>query len=974
MRRSIWMTGGAVVAAGLLTGGAACAQEQRDYSIDAGPLADALMAYGAQSDRQIFFASALTEGRSSLGLVGRHTPAAALDRLLAGTGLVWSEGTSGAIFVRTASPVAPAELAEVVVTGTLLRSPGTAVSPLVVLDRDALDRRGQGTVADVLTSLPQNYAGVGTAVGSLGFADPTGQGATGMGASVNLRGLGADATLTLVNGRRLAGAGSMGELADISTLPSAAVERVDVLLDGASALYGSDAVAGVVNVVMRRSFDGMESRVRLAAAQGGGEDVIASHLAGRSWSSGSALLSYEYQRRKPLNALDRAYTADGDLRPWGGTSQGDIFAAPGNIVVYDPVRRSYVAQYAVRPGPDGIATGAADFEAGAVNRAPTLLAADLSPDIERHSVYGRIRQSVGDRLDLSADVRWNRRDWTVANAPAVSNLTVTEANPHFVSPVGASSHIVAYSFYGDLGNPRRLGRNRSLGVTLGGAYDLGRGWTLDGYLAVADERAARDTVGLVNSAFLGEALGNRADTPETAFSAARDGFFNPFGSGDANPATVLDFVGSGYSRFVDRGRSEAVNLLLEGSVFDLPGGAVRLALGAEHRREGFATRYEALTSTVSPVFVTTPMRRRAVSAVFGEARAPIFGPENARPGLRSLELSAAGRIEAHEDFGSTANPKIGVAWSPTERLTARASVGTSFRAPAMTQLHADPVVAVTSVPRGDGTRMLSLYRYGGNPDLQPETATTWTAGLDYVSEAFRLSLGLFDTRFSDRVAQPVNENLEGVLVDPGLAPFVQRVDPAGDPADLALVRSYTQAPGFAYAGLYPDTAFGAILDARWVNAASVEVRGLDLTAGWPLRLGGQAIDLDASASYLFDYDVQTTSASPEQSRVGRVGFPVRLRARLGGTWSWRSLNAGLHWNHVAAYEDARGRGIDAWNTVDARMEWALPVEEGLRLALSVQNLFDADPPFYDSAIGLGFDAGQADPFGRIVALQLIQRW
>mgnify|MGYP002723421586 CR=1 FL=1 len=974
MTRSGLMTGGAAIVAGVLASAAACAQEQRTYQIPPGPLADALMAYGAQSDRQIFFATALTEGRSSPGLVGRHTPAAALDRLLEGTGLTWSQGSSGAVFVRAETAPAPAELDEVIVTGTLLRSPGTTISPLVVLDREALDRRGQGTVADILTRLPQNYAGSGTAVGSLGFSDPTGQGATGMGASVNLRGLGADATLTLVNGRRLAGAGSMGELADISTLPSAAVERVDVLLDGASALYGSDAVAGVVNVIMRRSFDGMESRLRLAAAEGGAEDMMASHLVGRSWSTGSALLSYEYQRLRPLNALDRRYSADGDLRPWGGTSQGDIFASPGNIVAYDAASRAYVAQYAVRPGPGGIATGPADFVAGAVNRAPTLLGADLSPDIERNSVYGRIRQSVGDRLDLSADLRWNRRDWTVANAPAVSTFTVNSANPHFVSPVGATSHTLAYSFYGDLGNPSRIGRNRSLGVTLGGSYDLAEGWTLDGYVAVADERAARDTIGLVNSAFLAEALGNRADTPATAFSAARDGFFNPFGSGAANPAAVLDFVGSGYSRIVDRGRSEAVNLMVEGAAFDLPGGPVQTALGAEYRREGFATRYEALTSTVAPVFVATPMRRRGVAAVFGEVRAPLFGPENARPGLQSLELSAAGRFEAHDDFGSTANPKIGLAWSPSERLTVRTSYGTSFRAPAMTQLHADPVVVVTSVPRADGTRILSLYRYGGNPDLEPETATTWTAGLDYVSEAVRLSAGVFDTRFSDRVAQPVNENLEGVLIDPGLAPFVQLVDPANNPADLALVQSYTQAPGFAYAGLYPDTAYGAILDARWGNAASVEVRGLDFTAAWPLRFGDHAVDLDASASYILDYQVRTTQASPEQSRVGRVGFPVRLRARLGGTWSWRSLNASLHWNHVAAYEDARGRGIDAWNTADARVEWALPVQEGLRLALSIQNLFDADPPFYDSAIGLGFDAGQADPFGRIVALQLIQRW
>ncbi|KAK0341331.1 hypothetical protein LTR94_026808, partial [Friedmanniomyces endolithicus] len=416
-----------------------------------------------------------------------------------------------------------------------------------------------------------------------------------MGTSINLRGLGADATLTLVNGRRLAGGGYMGDLADVSAIPSAAVDRVDVLLDGASALYGADAVAGVVNVIMRHSFDGFESRARVAAAQGGLEDMMVSQFAGRTWSSGSALVSYEYQRVKPLNALDRPYTADGDLRRFAGTSQGGIFASPGNIVDYDPSVGAYVPSYAIRPGANGSATSPADFEAGAINFSATLLGADLAPNIERHSLYARARQSFGDRFEMSADVRFNIRDWSVANSPAASTFTVTNANPYFVSPTGASSHQIAYSFYGDLDNPRRGGRNRSLGVTLGGSYALTDNWSLDGYLAFADEREGRDTYGLINSAFLSEALGS-----------------------GVNSDAVLSFISSGYSRFVDRGRAESANLMLEGSVYDLPGGPVQTAVGVQYRREGFGTRYEALTASVAPVFGTTPLRYRSIAAVFGE--------------------------------------------------------------------------------------------------------------------------------------------------------------------------------------------------------------------------------------------------------------------------------------------------------------------------------------------------------------------
>ena len=109
-------------------------------------------------------------------------------------------------------------------------------------------------------------------------------------------------------------------------MPSAAVERVDVLLDGASALYGADAVAGVVNVIMRRSFDGLETRLRASAAEGGAEDLVGSVVGGRSWSSGSAYLAYEVQTINALNSQDRPYTADGDLRPFGGTDRRLTFS------------------------------------------------------------------------------------------------------------------------------------------------------------------------------------------------------------------------------------------------------------------------------------------------------------------------------------------------------------------------------------------------------------------------------------------------------------------------------------------------------------------------------------------------------------------------------------------------------------------------------------------------------------------------
>lgn len=957
---------------------AACAQEARDFNIPAGSLRDALNLFATQSDQQIFFSGTLVAGLQTSGLRGRHVPSDALDRLLIGSGLSWSETRPGVIYLQRAEfgDFETTEVEEIIVTGTLLRSSGTMASPVLMIDRDAIDRRGFGTVAETLADLPQNYAGSGTPASVLSYADPAGSNSVAA-TGVNLRGLGPDATLVLVNGRRLAGTGSRGEFADVSALPSAAVERVDVLLDGASALYGSDAVAGVVNVIMRRTFEGHETRVRVGAAEGGVEDVGVSHLAGLSWSGGSGLASWEYQSTQALNAGDRVFTSDGDLRPFGGSDRRSVFGTPGNILRFDPAGGGFVSAYAIRPGSTGTAQRPADFALGEANLQGQLIGIDLIPETERHSLYGRLRQSVGARLDLSADVRYSRREYGFDNAAPVTIFQVSAANPFFVSPSGSAVDLIGYSFFGDLGTSRQDGVSRSVGVTAGGTYDIGRGWSLDGYVALADERGESRTSGLVNSLFLNEALGNTPDYSSTAYSAVRDGFFNPYGAGDANSAAVLEFVGRGASGSIDRNRSESANLLLTGQPIRLSGGEMAVAAGLQVRRETFGNRLTSFTASSAPQEIVSPSADRTIAALFGEVRVPLIGPGNARPGLDRLELSIAGRVEDYEDFGRTSNPKIGLVWSPTAYLNFKTSWGTSFRAPSLPQLNDATQSAPTFVERADGASILSLYRYGGNPDLGPETAETWTAGFDYLPQSgARLSFGYFDTRFSDRIAQPVNENLSGALTDPALAPFVQVIDPANSAADLALIRSFVDDPAYGFGSLFPAEAYGAILDARWVNASEVAVRGLDVQASYPWTLGDHTLTIDASASYLLDYETRLTPTSSTRSVLGQVGYPVRLRSRAGVQWSRADIAVGFHWNHVASYTDAVGRTIDDWNTADIQASWSPSAQalSGIRLIATVRNLFSVDPPFYDSPTGLGFDPGQADILGRVASLQLIKRW
>lgn len=979
IRRLSLLCGVSCVASVLALASPARAQEMRDFSIPEGPLGDALTTFVRQADRQILFTSDQVAGRRTAGVQGRLAPVTALERILAGSGLGWTSSRPGVFVLRPleTADAEPTELEDIVVTGSLLRGPADSPSPVTVIRRDEIDRLGRATVADALVGLPQNYAGSATPTSALIGSDPT-QSNTGLATGVNLRGLGPDSTLVLVNGRRLSGTGGKGDFADVSAIPTSAVERVDVLLDGASALYGSDAVGGVVNIILRDRFDGQESRLRIGAVEGGAENLILGHTIGRNWETGGVLLSYEFERQKTLSGADRPYSATGDLRPFGGTDHRTIYSAPGNIVALDPGGAGYVSRFSIVPGSAGTATSPVDFVAGQTNFGNPRAGIDLLPEQDRHSAYARISQNLGDRIVFSADARFSQREFDVT-APAPQTIaTVSSANPFFVSPNGSTSHQIAYSFARDTGPSRRSGTSRSLGLSAGLRIALAGSWDADVYAAFASERAENRQSGMLQSTHLQEALGNTADAAATSYSAGRDGFLNLFGSGAANTRAVLDFISSGYTASVDESEIASVNVLVQGTAFHLPGGDLKVAAGAQVRSETLKTSGENFLSGLLPVVSATPDRDRQVSAAFVEARIPIIGEANGGPGLRRLELSIAGRIETYDDIGSTTNPKVGVVWIPAQGLKFRSTWGTSFRAPALTELAERRYISATYVSDGV-SRRVALFEGGGNPDLKPETAETFTVGVDLQPTwlpGFTASLTGFDIRFDDQIARPALDNLSQALLDPSLRPFVRLIDQS-NAADRAIVEALISSPDFLLPGVLPANAYGLVVDGRWVNATSLRVRGIDASAAYDFDRGENQFRVEAGGSWMTDYKRQITSAAPVQNMVGLLGYPVDLRGSVSASWTRGPFSLRLTGHHVARYRDLSGRTIQDWNTADALASWSPNGEglsQGVQLNLVVRNLFDEAPPFYDATSGLGFDPGQADPLGRLVALQLTKRW
>ena len=297
----------AIVASGA-TGASA---QDHSFNIPAGDLKPALDAYIAQSGDQLIFRPEDVAGRRTHGAHGSLSSAVALDELLAGTGLSVHRDASGAEVITTgplssAADSAPTTVGEVTVTGTHIV--GVApTSPVITVDRAQIDSSGLTTLGDVIRAQPVTFSG-GVNPGVNGAHGSITNQPENLDSTINLRGLGPDATLTLVNGHRFSYDGNFGEV-DISSIPLAAVDHIDLLTDGASAIYGSDAVAGVANIVLRKNYDGAQSLASMGfTADGGGQQEILSQLIGKTWDNGSVMFGFQNLHQVPIYADQRSFT------------------------------------------------------------------------------------------------------------------------------------------------------------------------------------------------------------------------------------------------------------------------------------------------------------------------------------------------------------------------------------------------------------------------------------------------------------------------------------------------------------------------------------------------------------------------------------------------------------------------------------------------------------------------------------------
>jgi iron complex outermembrane receptor protein len=836
----------------------------------------------------------------------------------------------------------PTVVDEIEVTGTLIKGVAPTGTNVVSVSRDEIVATGAASANDLLASIPQigNFATlpVGTASFGLPIVRPNIR---------NLGGSGGSTTLVLVNGHRVVGAGVLQTTADPSIVPPDIIERVEVVPDGGSSIYGSDAIGGVVNLITRKSFDGVQANVRHGVADNY-HTTDASLTAGHGWGTGSAFLAYAYAAHDNIQGIDRDYVTANHAAK-GGSDFRTNACSPGNVTVGG-------VNYAL-PG----------RVAGTVNLCDTTDYADIYPREERHSIFGSINQELSGNVDLGLTGYWSRRHTKTNSAQVGTNGTITALNPYFRSIAGELAQSVAFSFDKVFG-PSLLSRAtfESYGVTPTIEVRLDNDWRVRGEVNLGrSHNAVHEST--LNSSAITTALGGM--TLATAL--------NPYDPGASNPAVlaaIRDFENFGGATQDLR----QVRAVADGPLFALPGGDVRLAVGVEHLYEGLDSRI-ALAPVGSQAGLISSDSSRKVNAIFAEVFAPLVGEANGRPGLRRLELSASVRRDDYNDVGATTNPKVGFNYAPVDELVIRGNFGTSFHAPSLADTTSTTDSRAQIVPgspyRPSTSPITDLFRptivlAGGNPAIKPETADTWSLGFDWKPRALPgLTAGatFWKIKFKDAIglapfASPT------LFTDPNYASFYI-INPTLAQAKAAVGNLLINgAPNLEilYSGLTPTPYI--LIDARRNNLGAVHTEGVDFNLNYTIPAPFGAVSTGVSGTYTLKRDTQAIKGGAFtdalKNGTGDLAFTAYAGAKV------HDLTARATLNYLGGYPIlglTNQSKVAAFKTVDLYFGYDLKTAatpDGVLLTLNIDNLFDKDPSYINTATGYA----NGGTLGRLVSV------
>lgn len=981
----------------------AAAESTKIFDVPAGEAVETLKQAAQQAGKEIMFPAETVRGVQTAAVKGEFTPLAAFNRMLADTSLmvVQDEKTGAYAVSRVSDPngeravaamrqrpegptstfnddgtvrLSPYEVTAtketgVVNQGIIPREENQALR-YDVIDRAAIDRSG-------VTSLPELFrqvssvANFGTGTQAAFGSQMAGlEGVNTTSDEINLRGLGANNTLVMINGRRIYESESSG--ADISRIPLASVERIEILPGSGSAIYGSSATAGVVNIVLRKDYAGTEVNTSLGTStKGGAEEFRFNIFHGVSFNGGktSMTMSLDYHKQWGLIASERGYYEEA-LRKVDPANEGvyittiiqNFFEQRGTVTAGGPLNipaKPTTRFAAVPAGSTGTGLTLASFNgtAGMANVTDARVArAMLAPAVDRYNFKGTIEHAIrGDDLGVYFNVTAGYVDRGQQEyVGLLGALTMTATNPF--NPFGRAVQV-----YMD---------PTDLPATVGSASQ--RSFNVVGGVKGRNTFLKRDLQWSIDASWSrNESKAENVDYTRLVRPAISAGIYNPLRDMALVAAMPAAEAANYYSRFERRSTPEiaATNWRANGTLFEMWGGEARFSVGAELRVENQYVEsnweygaYASLPASGARPSTIVDTDRQAY-AFYGETTLPIVGQNNRRPMVYALDLSAAIRHEQYDDFGSAAPPMLAMRYAPTQDFMLRGSWSAGFQPPLLSQLFAPETITgpIASILFVDTLRPgLPLVPYttisGGNPNLEPETSDSFDAGMVFTPRQIKgLTLSASYFRYDKRdLVRTVTR--QDAIDYPDLFPGRITRDPAS-PQDVAAGR-----PG-------PIVEF----DLRFTNISRQIVDGWDFKGSYAIPTASLGtFTLRADATYTMSFRQQLRPGLPYVDTVGDLGFsssvPLVWRGKGGVQWQSRRWSANVTGRFVDSYVGrtnnptlevpARlrldGDKIPSSFEVDLQIGYTFPYRtgaakntnwlNGCQITLGILNVADRRPP------------------------------
>jgi iron complex outermembrane receptor protein len=630
----------------------------------------------------------------------------------------------------TASPAANdqsgstgAELEKITVTGYVVPRVGDGPAPVTTLDAAYADRRGSQTVSDLIATIPQNVNAFTPTVNAGNSFAPAAS-------AVNLRGLGVNSTLVLIDGRRqvvfpFAQSGT-DNFVDLNSIPLAAVDRVEILRDGASATYGSDAIAGVVNFILKDEYNGGDIKATYGVSQRGdyanyhGEAVAGISKRLSETSKFSLLASFDYFESDPIKSADRGFAANPDHSK-NGYNNNLSFSSP-LLNVVDP-NGNFLQQTG---GFAGNPT-ANDFAPQSTNFFNFANYTNLISREQRYGAFFKVKYEPTNFLQFYDEFSYNYSEEIGQAAPSPISLSdgiiIPADNPF--NPFGGD----ASPLYRPLQDgARKIDTTIETVRNVGGIrlFNLPKNWFADAGYLFAESTGAQNQSNFLSVSKVQAALNGTLAGHEGVFF---NPFVNNFQFSNATNGELLN--ASKISPFSDaRTNLQIFDFKAGGELFDLPGGPITLGFGAEYRTDQIVqiSDRDTVLGDVIGLGASNANGQRYVRSAYYELTIPILGQKWSWPGARSLEFVIAQRYDDYSDFGSAGKPKFQVLYKPFDDLTLRGSYSEGFRAPSLSQLFTGANVSFLNlVDTVTGPGEFEL-RSGGNPDLKPESSYSYYLG------------------------------------------------------------------------------------------------------------------------------------------------------------------------------------------------------------------------------------------------------